>query len=69
MANFFLFSFPLYFFFLRIDPISPFEAGEMSAFSKNIVKKWHRFIQNSFNIFLQSAPNVNKQRKYKHIEI
>jgi len=36
---------------------------------KNLLKSWHRFIQQNFNAFKPSSPDLHKERKYEHMEI
>src|SRR5688572_21624794 len=36
---------------------------------KKLLKAWHRFIQTNFNAYKWGAPDLNKERKYEHIEI
>jgi hypothetical protein len=36
---------------------------------KNLLKAWHRFIQQNFNAFKPGAPDLHKERKYEHMEI
>lgn len=34
-----------------------------------IAKAWHRFIQQNFNIFMRSGPNLYKERRYANVAI
>lgn len=36
---------------------------------KNMLKAWHRFIQQNFNAFKSGGANIHKERKYEHMEI
>lgn len=35
----------------------------------SLIKNWHRFIQQNFNVFMRSAPDIHKKRRYEHVEI
>ncbi len=36
---------------------------------KNMLKAWHRMIQQNFNAFKPGGANIHKERKYEHMEI
>ncbi|EAS02419.1 hypothetical protein TTHERM_00727790 (macronuclear) [Tetrahymena thermophila SB210] len=39
------------------------------SIKRGMQRAWHKFLQTNFNVFMRSGQNLDKQRKYQHIEI